>query len=294
MRGAACLVILLVSAIAPVGAQTVTAADIQRLQQAAAAIDRDLAARRLHDAATARALEAELAELRDEITYLSVKLRKEQDVPLVEYTDLRDRLEDLKARARGDEGSTGAYGRPPAPEARPAGSVRTSAGAASIPVGTELDVRLQTPLNSGTARIEDRFDATTLVDLRQDGHVLIPAGSVARGVVTAVKSAGRLDRKGSLSLAFEHLIVNGTTYPIRGTLVQAIESEGVKADAGRIGAGAAVGGLLGGILGGWRGSIAGILLGGGGTMIAREGQQVDLKPGIVLRMRFDEPLRLGR
>jgi hypothetical protein len=164
-----------------------------------------------------------------------------------------------------------------------------------VPVGTELDVRLQTPLNSGTAQVEDRFEATTLVDLKsKDGRVLIPAGSLARGVVTAVKPAGRTDRKGSLSLGFERITVNGTTYQIRGTLTQAAESEGVEGEVGKIGAGAAVGGIIGGIIGGVKGTIAGILIGGGGTMVATEGEQVDLKAGTVLRMRFDQELSLAR
>ena len=164
-----------------------------------------------------------------------------------------------------------------------------------VPVGTELDVRLQTALNSGTAQLEDRFEATTLVDLKsKDGRMLIPAGSLTRGVVTAVKAAGRVDRKGSLSLAFERITVNGTTYQIRGTLTQAAESEGVKGEAAKIGTGAAVGGIIGGIIGGVKGTIAGILIGGGGTMVASEGEQVDLKVGTVLRMRFDEELDLAR
>jgi hypothetical protein len=164
-----------------------------------------------------------------------------------------------------------------------------------VPVGTELDVRLQTPLNSGTAQVEDRFEATTLVDLKsKDGRVLVPAGSLARGVVTAVKPAGRTDRKGSLSLGFERITVNGTTYQIRGTLTQAAESEGVKGEVGKIGAGAAVGGIIGGIIGGVKGTVAGILIGGGGTMVATEGEQVDLKAGTVLRMRFDQELSLER
>ena len=224
-------------------------------------------------------MQSELNDLQDEVTYLKVRLRKEPSLPVVEYTDLRDRLEALRVRARGDEGASGAYG-------------AAKGSGAMVPVGTELDVRLQTAINSGTAQIEDRFEATTLVDLKREGRVLIPAGSVARGVVTGVKVAGRIDRKGSLSLSFDRITVNGVTHQIRGTLLQAIESEGVKADAGKIGAGAAVGGMLGGILGGWKGGLAGILLGGGGTMIATEGQQVDLKPGTVLRMRLDSELLL--
>ena len=63
-----------------------------------------------------------------------------------------------------------------------------------IPVGQELDVRLQTPLSSETSTVEQRFETTTAVDLTQDGRVLVPAGSVVRGVVTDVKQPGRIDR----------------------------------------------------------------------------------------------------
>ena len=50
----------------------------------------------------------------------------------------------------------------------------------TVPVGSELDVRMQTSLSSKTSKVEDRFEATTLVDYKTDGEVLIPAGSVVR------------------------------------------------------------------------------------------------------------------
>ena len=62
-----------------------------------------------------------------------------------------------------------------------------------VPVGQELDVRLQTPLSSETSTVEQRFEATTVVDVVQNGRVLIPAGSIVRGVVADVKLAGRDD-----------------------------------------------------------------------------------------------------
>ena len=52
-------------------------------------------------------------------------------------------------------------------------------------------------MSSDTAQVEDRFEATTLVDLYQDEQLLVPAGSVLRGVVSGVDRAGRADRKGS-------------------------------------------------------------------------------------------------
>ena len=69
--------------------------------------------------------------------------------------------------------------------------METRVSATEIPVGTEFDVRLQSRLNSGTARVEDRFDATTVVAFDKNGRVLVPAGSVMRGVVTAVEPATR-------------------------------------------------------------------------------------------------------
>src|SRR5688572_33150986 len=45
----------------------------------------------------------------------------------------------------------------------------------TLPVGQEIDVRLQTALSSATATTEQRFEATTAVDLMQGNEVLVPA-----------------------------------------------------------------------------------------------------------------------
>jgi hypothetical protein len=268
------------------GAQDMTAADVTRMEQTVDQVAADLARLRQRDRASARALQAELTELEEEVTYLKVKLRKERVVSRAEYMDVRDRLEDLRARASGVESPTGRYG--PGSPAEPSRPAASSPG--TVPTGTELDVRLQTALSSRTAQVEDRFEATTMVDLRQEGRVIIPAGSRVRGVVSAVKRAGRVDRTGSLSLSFDQMTINGRTYPIRGTVTRALESGGYREDAEKIGTGAAVGGIIGGILGGVRGAIAGVLIGGGGVVAATEGEDVSLAPGTVLRMRLDQPL----
>ena len=62
-------------------------------------------------------------------------------------------------------------------------------------------------------------------------------------------------------------------------MTQAIEGEGIKGEAGRVGAGAGVGAIIGGILGGFKGALAGILIGGGGTIAATEGKEVELPQG---------------
>jgi hypothetical protein len=164
-----------------------------------------------------------------------------------------------------------------------------------IPVGSEFDVRIQSTLSSATAHVEDRVDATTMVDFKDErGRVLVPAGSIMRGTVTSVTKATRTERTGKLTVAFDRLTIGSRSYPVRAIVTQAIESEGIKGEAGKIGIGAGAGAILGAILGGAKGALAGILIGGGGTIIATEGKDVELAAGSILRVRFDAPLTVER
>jgi hypothetical protein len=291
-------VILAVGVAAPARAQSsVTSADIQRLQDVSYDASRDVAQARTRDAVLASQLQAELDDARDEVIYLKVKLRRNEPISRGDYNDVRDRIENIRSRARGD--SAGGY-TPPAgsrsesvPAPPPPTASRTQ-NPNEIPVGTEFDVRLQTALSSKTAQVEDRFEATTLVDLPDErGRVRVPAGSVMRGVVSSVKPAGRVERKGSLTVAFDRVTINGRSYPMRATVTQALESEGIKGEAGKIGIGAGAGAILGAILGGAKGALAGILIGGGGTIAATEGKDVELPVGTMLRVRLDSPLALN-
>ncbi len=151
-----------------------------------------------------------------------------------------------------------------------------------IPAGSEVDVRLATRLSSDDAQVEDRVEATTMVDLYQGDDLLVPAGSMLEGYVSSVDRASRTDRKGSLTVMFTKLTVNGRAHDVRAYVTQALESEGIKGEAERIGAGAGIGAIIGGILGGVKGAITGILIGGGGVIAATEGKDVHLEPGTVL------------
>jgi hypothetical protein len=273
-------------------AQTITTTDIQRLEDSLYDASRDVAQLRGRDSSLASQLQTELDERRDEVVYLRVKLRRHETVTRADYADVQSGIESIRSRARGETGrssssiGTGGTTR--------SGSSRSSSSADpdEVPVGTEFDVRLQAPLSSATAQVEDRFEATTLVDLQEGDRVLIPAGSVVRGVVTSVTKAGRLERKGSLTVVFDRVTIRGRSYPMRATVTQALESEGIRGEAERIGAGAGIGAIIGGILGGLKGALAGILIGGGGTIAATEGTDANLPVGTVLRLRLDSPLQL--
>lgn len=281
---AAALAVSLVLAPGALARQTasasVTDADIQRLRTAVSDARADIERAKARDPQLSAALSRQLTDLSDEVTYLSVKVRKEQQVPRADYQDLRDRIDDLRSKAQGEHGS-------------PRGEPATRAFG-DIPVGTELDVRLLDPLSSGRNQVEDRFRATTMVDLQMDGRVVIPAGSEMRGIISAVEKAGHIDRKGSMQLAFDRITINGHQYAMHGTVTQALEGAGLKGEAGKLGTAAGVGAIIGGIIGGVKGALAGILIGGGGVAAATPGTDAEVPQGTILRVRMDQPPQVER
>lgn len=274
-------------------------------------IDMATLERRVEDAQTAyernRAVgdEQEMDEIRDELGYLRVKVRRGGTATRLERQRLSDRVERFLTRINNNNNAAnrGVYDRRDRAGDRTGdrtadrtterndriGSVRTL----EIPSGTEVDVRLVTGLTSDTAQVEDRVEAKTMVDLYRGNDMIVPAGSVLTGWVTSVDRASRTDRKGSLTLEFNRVRINNRTYDTKAYVTQALESEGLKGEAGRIGAGSAVGAIIGGILGGVKGAVAGILIGGGGVIAATEGKDVHLPEGTVLRVRFDSAVPLG-
>jgi len=240
----------------------------------------------------------DLSDIRDELGYLRVKQRRGEAVTRTERQRLSDHLDRFMNRTARNTGAldrdrtdrSGRYDRSNERSNERIGSVQ---GRLQIPAGTEVDVRLQTGLTSDTAQVEDRVEATTLIDLYDGNQLLVPAGSLLTGWVTSVDRASRTDRKGSLTVEFNRIRVNNRTYDTKAYVTQALESEGIKGEAGRIGAGSAVGAIIGGILGGVKGAVAGILIGGGGVIAATEGKDVHLPEGTVLRVRFDSSVPLG-
>jgi hypothetical protein len=298
---------------APATAQTtVSQADISRLQDNVYLAERDVQQLRGRDSTRAGQLQAEIDDLRDEVIYLKVKLRKERSLARTEYADVRDRIDDVRTRARDDAPSRNTIGPVPSsqfptpapapvtPAPSTAGrspsnapSRTASSGALEVPAGTELDVRLTNTLNSGTAQVEDRFEGTALTDLMVDNRLAIPAGAVFRGVVTSVERGTRTNRTSRLAVSFDQVTINNRSYPLRATVTQALEGEGIRGEAGRTAAGAGVGAIIGGILGGFKGALAGLIIGGGGTIAATEGKEVELPQGSVLRVRVDSPLLIS-
>jgi hypothetical protein len=280
----AVVAVLMVGLSAPMAAQRSAndGADIQRLRDNAYLIERDVTSLSQRDSVRAEPYQARLQDLQDEIIYLKVKQRKDGSLQRREYADVRDRLEDLRAEVQ-----TSLSPKPVAQRSYAAPIVM------EVPVGTEMDVRMTDSLDSGKAMVEDRFEATTIADLLVGGRVAIPAGSVVRGIVTAVSPGTHTNRTARMTVSFDQVTVNGEAHPIRGTVTEAIQGSGVKGDVGRVAAGGGAGAVIGALLGGTKGALLGAAIGGGGTMAATEGKEVRVPQGTVLRVRLDSPVQMN-
>lgn len=275
----AVLTLLFVSATAPSAREEARPRDLQRLQEDLANLDEAL---RDLEGAGAEALRARAEEIREETVYLKVKMRRHQrsgaagtGVELSEVDDLRERVAELRADLEDSR-------------LRDAAEVR-------ILAGTELLVRLDEPLSSRTARVEDRFDVWVERPVRAASVVAIPAGTRVRGVVRAAMAAERPSRGGRLELEFDALYLGRERLPIRGRVTALPDANEAKVDAaGRAGIGAVLGSVLGGILGGRKGAAVGILVGGAGAVVAGKGEEAELAAGTLLTVQLEKDLVVPR
>ncbi len=107
--GAAAIVLLCLSVARPAAAQIVTSADIQRLQDQVYDASNDVS-RMTGNPDTAARLRTELDDLRDEVVYLKVKLRKEGSVSRSDFNDVQDRIQSVRSRVRTEANSSNSGG----------------------------------------------------------------------------------------------------------------------------------------------------------------------------------------
>jgi hypothetical protein len=167
----------------------------------------------------------------------------------------------------------------------------------TVPADTVIRVRMDTELNSSSARIGDRFSTTVTEPVYGGGSGadVIPVGSKIWGRVSAVTRSGRRT-PGHITVSFNQVeLPNGTRHPINGSL-SSLQTDDVtsdnestvagkgnkKRDAVFIGGGAATGALIGAIAGGGKGAAIGAILGGGlgtGARVYEKEQEADVKSG---------------
>jgi hypothetical protein len=82
-----------------------------------------------------------------------------------------------------------------------------------VAAGTPLSIRLRTPLDSASARVDDAVRGTLVEAVSQDGVELVPKGSTLHGKVIEVVQASKENRTGRIVLAF-HVIEHIETHSL--------------------------------------------------------------------------------
>src|ERR1700720_3272265 len=90
----------------------------------------------------------------------------------------------------------------------------TAAVADTIPSGARLTVRLDSAINSRTAKTGQSFHGTLARSLVVNGKSIADAGTPVKGKVTHAKSSGRLHDPGELTLRLTSVEIHGKAVPV--------------------------------------------------------------------------------
>jgi hypothetical protein len=192
--------------------------------------------------------------------------------------------------ATGAAGTTAAAPAPPMPPQPP-----PPPPAVTLPVGTDLRVRLDEDLGSKISRPGDSFTATVADDVRRDGTVVIPRGARADGTVVDAKALGRFAGGARLVLRLDRVHSKWGSYPVSTSSIARAEKGKGKRSAGFIGGGAGFGALIGGLAGGGKGAAIGALAGGGAGTAGSAftgNRQIVLPAETLLTFRLEHPVHI--
>ncbi len=160
-----------------------------------------------------------------------------------------------------------------------------------VPIGTKLDITLNTPLSTQFSQAGDQFTADV-----SDGPY---KGAIIHGTVRSVSQSGHFKGSAEMLLSFDRIVLrDGRRGKILAEVTQVyvhgdkIGNEGAIESSGqgkytwiRTGLGSAIGAGLGGIFGGGEGAAIGAVAGGGAGAASKavsKQQQVVLESGTML------------
>ena len=186
-------------------------------------------------------------------------------------------------------------------------------GAAGIPQGAHVLLRMENSINTRTAQEGDYIYLRTASPISDDSGIAVPAGSYVQGVVTLAKRSGRISGRAQLAIRLETLtLASGKMFKFsphltsvdagdtgqkvvgkEGTVEQApSRGEDARQIAILAGSGAAVGGVADRS---WKGAGIGTGIGsavGLATVLLTRGKEVELRQGATLDVVFDRPVAL--
>jgi hypothetical protein len=185
-----------------------------------------------------------------------------------------------------------------------------SLGAAEIPQGSHVLLKMVNSISTRTAAAGDYVYLTTATPIVANGEVVVSVGSYVQGVVTQSLRSGRVKGRAELSIRIESLTLpSGKVVKIAPHL-RSVDSEGTEqkvdkeggvqqggskgTDAAKIATTGGVGAAIGGMADrSWKG--AGIGAGAGGavglaTVLLSRGREVELRQGSSVDVTFERPV----
>jgi len=191
---------------------------------------------------------------------------------------------------------------PAQPPAEPVKKKPPAPTSYTLRAGTGMSLNADDSISTRHAHVGDPFTATVSENVRDgSGHIVIPAGSAVSGTIVHADPAPNPRATGQLDLAVSSVTIRGRAYTIEGTVDSkdsVMQGRGVtKADAAKVGGGAAIGAVAGRLLGGNKkgtiiGGVAGAAAGAGAASRSRD-VDVVLPKGAAMHVRLASALTVS-
>jgi hypothetical protein len=178
--------------------------------------------------------------------------------------------------------------------------------------GERLRARMNSTINSKTARVGDTFTANVTENVYSNNGVLvIPSGSKVTGRVDSVVAARKGGKPGTIDVSFTQLrLPNGIVRRINGSLTD-LDSDDAKSNAEGtasgdrmkhrkiifIGGGGAGGAVLGGAIGGGKGALIGGIIGAGAGLLGErmtKGEDAEVRSGTEFGVILNQAISLPK
>ena len=125
-----------------------------------------------------------------------------------------------------------------------------SANARTLSAGSTMEVQLNQQLSTEANKVGDTFTASVVSNvMASNGEVVIPAGAVVRGRISALDDSDDPTDRALIQLQFDRLTFNGRNYDFRANITNVATVEQRNRRAGDVTRGAVTGAAAGAVIG---------------------------------------------
>jgi hypothetical protein len=180
------------------------------------------------------------------------------------------------------------YPPPPPPPAQ-------SFAGVTIPIDTNVTIRMIDSVNSDTSRLGETFRASLAEPIYVNGQEVVPRGADVVTRLVTDQQSGKIEGRTVLTLALSTITINGRQMDVTSSDVKTESTSRGQRSAGVIGGTAALGAIVGALAGGGKGAAIGAGSGaavGTGAEVLTSGQKVKIPSETRLTFRLQNPVQL--